>query len=696
MIRILAVLFALFASDTLAHAQILSYPNPYLDYVYPAGGKQGQTVEVEFGAVGGLDGAKDILIDGPPGITVRDVKAVSGSLVKATFAIAADAVPGRRYVRVLGGANGLTNFRYFLVGNMNEVLEKEPNNTTSTAQEISVPAVVNGRIEKDLDVDCYRFQAKAGQRFVIAILAHGMDSVYRASFIQGFVDTSLELLDDQGKVLAAADDTLGLDPAIQHTFKSDGKYVVRVQSLSYKGSLSSVYRLTIGDVPYPTSAFPAGAERGKSFVASVIGMNLDKPIEHKLTMPRDGAFPLHFLPHQSGPTSGFDLPTVRGELPEIIETEPNNDAKSAMRVSLPVVINGRIDAKGDEDWYRMTLKKGQPVTFEVTAQRHLRSPIDSMLEIYDAGGKKLAENDDGLQFAHQCAGDFASADSWLPFTAPADGEYLVRLRDQSGVFGPHAVYRLAIQDSAPPFVLYQWPDAVPIWGPGTTATFVVELCHWGLQSDVELRVEGLPKEWTGSSVTISRSTFGIYVVPNANRQLLTITAPADAVPGTHVPFRVVGKVQHEGKVIEREALYLTLYGNAHNDRMFLRASHGARAVVAGHMDAWPIVDVKELTVTHGETVQIPVRFVRKPDAKRANIGVVINGPTVAAGCGLGPPVTLPADQDSLMMPLTISPEMPIGTRGIVIARSWSSDIRGGRPGPCTPIITLHVKAKEKK
>ena len=130
--------------------------------------------------------------------------------------------------------------------------------------------------------------------------------------------------------------------------------------------------------------------------------------------------------------------------------------------------------------------------------------------------------------------------------------------------------------------------------------------------------------------------------------------------------------------------------------MFLRNSPGARAVVAGHMDAWPTVDIKELTVTHGETVMIPVRMNRKPGEKRTNIGVTINGPTVAASVGIGPPLTMNADQDTIMIPLTISPEMFIGTRGIVIARSWSSDIRGGRPGPCTPLIVLHVRAKEKK
>ncbi len=689
---------ALLAIVPVAHAQIISHPNPYLDYVYPAGGRQGQTVTVEFGGVGGLDGAKSILIDGPPGITVSGVKPITGNLVQATFTIAADAVPGRRWVRVLGGSNGLTNFRYFFVGNMNEAMEKENNNTPATAREVSTPVVVNGRIEKDLDVDCFRFQAKAGQQKVLAVLAHGMDSIHRGTFILGYVVASMELLDDQGKVLAAADDTLGLDPAITHAFKADGWYVVRIQSLSYKGSLSSVYRLTIGDVPYPTALFPPGGQRGKDIDVGVAGMNITKPIRRTVKAPLGGTFPWFFLPLGAGPTSGFDLPLVSGGHPEVIETEPNDDAKSAMRVNFPVMINGRLDKKGDEDWYRVALTKGQQAVFDVTAQRHLRSPIDTVLELYDASGKKLAENDDGVLFAHpnQCAGDFSSADSRLLFSAPADGDYLLRLRDPSGTFGPHAVYRLAIQDQNPPFLLYQWPDAVPVWGPGTTSSFIVELYHWGLKSDLELRVEGLPAGWIGSTTKVSTSTFGIYVAPLGNRHLLTITAPPDAAPATAVSFRVIGKTQQDGKVIEREAQYLTLYGNSHNDRMFLRNSPGARAVVAGHMDAWPTTDVKELTVTQGETVYIPVRIQRKPGDKRANLGVVVNGPTVAAGNSFGPPVAMTADQDNLMMPLTISTETLVGTRSIVVSRSWSSDIRAGRPGPCTPLITLHVLPKEKK
>src|SRR2546423_1651050 len=100
--RILFGLVVVLACSTPAPTQILTYPDPTLQYVYPAGGQQGQTIAVELGGLNGLTGAKNILIDGPPGITVRDVKAVSAAEVRATFVIAPDTVPGCRLVRILG------------------------------------------------------------------------------------------------------------------------------------------------------------------------------------------------------------------------------------------------------------------------------------------------------------------------------------------------------------------------------------------------------------------------------------------------------------------------------------------------------------------------------------------------------------------------------------------------------------------
>ena len=80
-----------------------------------------------------------------------------------------------------------------LVGDTNEVMETEPNDTVESAMKISVPAVVDGRIWKSngqQDVDLYRFEAKRGQRWIIET---------RASSRGSPVDTKIEILHTDGQ-----------------------------------------------------------------------------------------------------------------------------------------------------------------------------------------------------------------------------------------------------------------------------------------------------------------------------------------------------------------------------------------------------------------------------------------------------------------------------------------------------------------
>ncbi|MGH2688478.1 MAG: hypothetical protein ACRDKW_06695, partial [Actinomycetota bacterium] len=380
---------------------------------------------------------------------------------------------------------------------------------------------------------------------------------------------------------------------------------------------------------------------------------------------------------------GRDLPFIRGDFPELIESEPNDLAAQATEVPLPAVVNGRFDRAGDADQFRIRLKRGQGLLLEVLAQRHLRSPVDTGLEVWDEAGKKLAENDDGKLFAHPnaCAHDFASADSWLTWTAPADGAYRVRLRNENGKGGPEAIYRLTLAELGADFQVFQWPDAVPVWGPGATASLIVEFFHWGgLEGDVRLSVEGLPAEWRGSAAAVSSSLYRNVTPPAGLKVLLTITAPPDAPSGTVVPFRVLAAVEHQGRVLEREAQAMTLYGAGPNDRMWLRYSPGARAVVAAPLDCRLETSMKEIKARPGETVEIPVRIHRK-SGKGGEMGLVVNGPTTGSGCGLGPPVPLPSGVEEFRMPVKLPENMTPGPRDIVVARSWASDLRAGRPGP---------------
>ena len=72
------------------------------------------------------------------------------------------------------------------------------------------------------------------------------------------------------------------------------------------------------------------------------------------------------------------------------------------------------------------------------------------------------------------------------------------------------------------------------------ATFVVQIMSWGgLDTPVDLWVEGLPAGWTSQTNSIPAATFSIYGGSNYGiKALLAITAPADAPLGTLAPLKL--------------------------------------------------------------------------------------------------------------------------------------------------------------
>src|SRR5262249_13860675 len=158
-----------------------------------------------------------------------------------------------------------------------------------------------------------------------------------------------------------------------------------------------------------------------------------------------------FVVPEGKQAADLELPFLRGDLPERLEKEPNQKPEQATPLDVPMTVNGRIDAPGDVDWDRLKLKAGQSVRLETVAPGALRAPIDTLLEVPDAAGNKLAENDDGLVIDYVSMHDYRTMDSRLVFTPKADGDYFVRVSDQAGAGGPRAVYRLTVTEAKPDF-----------------------------------------------------------------------------------------------------------------------------------------------------------------------------------------------------------------------------------------------------
>ena len=711
----LAFVFALSASGFQGslHAQPAAphYEECRLDSIYPVGGQRGTSVKVEFrGIEAGLSLPRDIIVDGPPGIVARDLKSVSGRLLEATLDIAPDAAPGRRFVRVLNERSGLTNCATFVVGRLPEQLEAEPNNVEP--QGVKLPVVVNGRVDPGADIDLYRFSAKAGEPLVAAVAAHAID-IHGQYKSYGIADFSLDLLDAQGRTIATAEDTLGFDPLINLKVPADGEYTIRVQLLNYGGFPEAVYRLTLGAVPYVTGVFPPGAQRGVSTPVELFGPNVPAGTLREVLFPVASKSPQTWLTLHDVDTAGTDVPLAIGDFAESREIEPNDSVAQAHPIlgTEPVTINARFDRPGDADWYRLKLEAGQKVRLETVAHRFLRSPVDTVLQVFDTQGKLLAENDDDpLDPGYECFHDYKTTDSELTFAAPAAGEYLVKIAEQASAGGERAMYRFTVKPALPDFHLRHFPDAVPVWGPGTTAAVLVRVDRFEVAGDIDLAVEGLPEGWKTSGATSLSTTpqqpYNFYSM----RQFLTITAPADAQPGTAVPFRIVGRmklpppvataatgqapqpvatnaapVPAQVETVEHESLPLTLLYTS--DTGFFRFSPVSRAAVARPQGPWLEALTNDITVAPGTMTTLPVRIHNAGDLKQ--MPIVLSIATNGVATSLTPPQNLPITDGKIEVPLVLPTDFPRRhSFSLVVAQTWRSDIRIGMPGPCTQLIRL--------
>jgi hypothetical protein len=161
-----------------------------------------------------------------------------------------------------------------------------------------------------------------------------------------------------------------------------------------------------------------------------------------------------------------------GDVPEIVEDEIDGDPVP-VKVTLPVTINGRIFPREDVDIWTVQAKKGQAITCEVHAAR-LGSPLDARLEIRDAAGRRLAENEISK-----------GGDPLAKFTAPADGEYQVRIHDVRFQGGQAYVYRLTL--TADPYVERFFP-----LGGKRGSTIKLELAGQGVPESVAVALPNVP------------------------------------------------------------------------------------------------------------------------------------------------------------------------------------------------------------
>jgi hypothetical protein len=302
-----------------------------------------------------------------------------------------------------------------------------------------------------------------------------------------------------------------------------------------------------GHIDGPDQYFRFKARKGEKLVLEVeanrLGSNLDSVLE---VLSSDGK------------------PIERATIRAVLETsttlsERDSTAPSARIVSDAgfhvgdyMMIGGEIVRvaampKGPDDDFLFESFRGQRIGFlDTTTEAHAVDKPVYKVQIHPPGAT-FATN--GLPLVHLTyrnddGGPAYGKDSLLHFTAPQDGEYLVRLRDVRGAGGPDFPYRLTVREPRPDFRLSVSPQNPNVPAGGRIPITVTALRIDDFDGLIEVTVEDLPPGLSATKGT---------VMPGQVNATVLLSAEAGAKLEHAVPLKLIGRAKSGNQLLAHVA-----------------------------------------------------------------------------------------------------------------------------------------------
>ncbi len=250
--------------------------------------------------------------------------------------------------------------------------------------------------------------------------------------------------------------------------------------------------LALAAAPEATTLFPAGVQQGQNTTITLGGDSGGWPLKITCDDPRLTVEPskdkgkvlvkaaadcpagVHFLRFSNADGASPPRPLIVGTLAEVDEKEPNNEpAKAQIIDGASITINGRLNPAADVDCFRLDMKSGQTLVANLDAETPLGSPVDAVLQVLDARGNVVEQNNDDHGLDPRCV-----------FTAARDGAYIVRVFGFSSTpstnlgysGGDNFIYRLTMTTGG--YADFAWPLAT---SPANKTQ--VMLRGWNLNAD---------------------------------------------------------------------------------------------------------------------------------------------------------------------------------------------------------------------
>jgi len=550
---------------------------PELQYLYPAGGTRGRTIEVEL-----VGKRLDDLTSLHFSCAAAGVPKISTKLLgknRAELTIAADAPLGDFDAWGIG-PKGISAPVRFAVGELPVVVEAEPNNAAEKALIVENSSVVYGKIEPGADTDWFRVKVPNGANLAVAC---------RSQSLGGTALPTVSVFGPGGGEIdeRAHDSLIRSEPRLIAIRDDAGEFLIRLQDRSYRTTPMPFYELTLTTDPMIWGMYPPSLTQGTNDQISLYGYNLPGGKSVEDVASAGGAFPADLVTKLEGPLDSaprvtgeswrssasiftdvthYQNPQFAGDVPfetssspviDLADPEPplkDSEAErrrrtgAPRRIEPPVVFTNRFYRSRDAvHWYRFAAKKDQYFWFEAAAQQ-LGRPCDLELAVHDAQRKPLETlNDVAFAKGAEPIIPLESRDPAGTWKAPAAGEYLLAVHDRNA-FNLHSferAYRLSIGPRLEDVrVVAVMGEAAAMRGwsvaPGGKLEITVGAVRrggHGAAIEVAPVAGSLPAGLTIAPVTIAAGK------PSAT---LTIEATQDALPAI-IPIRLTAKTTIEGK-----------------------------------------------------------------------------------------------------------------------------------------------------
>jgi hypothetical protein len=486
------------------------------------GVKKGETAELTLTGTNLAD-PLNVLLSCPGKVTIPtdNKNGTEPAKLRVKVELPADCPIGLHTIRV-ATKQGVSNFRPFVVDEFPIVAETETNRTKETAQVVSFPVVITGRSDTEAS-DYFKVKVAAGQTLTFEVIARRLGSPLDPIVLLHDAKTNRALLE------LYADDTPGLqsDCRITHTFKEAGEFLVEVRDTVYRGGPDYFYRLRIGEFPGVTTAFPVAIQRGQTAKVGFAGPGAADIPSVSIKAPTDPVLvAVYVTPKRSGGGSGWPVPVLLSDWPEIIEQEPNDEPAKANKLPVPGGVSAKFDKPHDVDHFAIVGKKGQKLV--AAAQTYeINTPTEVLIRILDAKGTEIARSNPALPAAR------------VEFTPSADGEYVIACEHLNYLAGPNEIYHLTVQPVAPDFDIVLTLDRCEAAaGNGTAVMATVNRLN-GYAGPVELSIFG-DAALSGSVTLPAGQTFAF--VP--------LLVKAGTKPGAY-SYQVQGKITANGQPVIR-------------------------------------------------------------------------------------------------------------------------------------------------